>query len=68
MNGYFVWNVDNTYTVVLLVNDYPLNSHACMGFKHDQTHGFITECITGLEEIILSHFQVLNYLEEITML
>ena len=48
-------------TAVILVKDYPL----AMGFKPVTTHGFITECITGFAEIILSRFQVSNCLEEI---
>ena len=50
------------YTAVLLVRDYSIT----MEFKHDTMHGFITECITGLAEIII--LKDISSVEEITML
>ena len=47
------------YTAVLLVKPYPM----AVGFSRDTACGFITVS-HSLQKSILSHFQVLNCLEE----
>ena len=62
-----VWNVDNMYTAVLSVKDYPLNSHAWD--LNMTTHMASSLNVSqGLQKPFQVIFQVLNCLEEITML